>query len=166
MPFLKRVTGEPAGQCIPLDRDMTVIGRSPEVELVLDPHGVSRRHAQIRREGENFYLTDLRSRNKTKVNNEDLAPMQDHLLKQGDRINICDVEFVFSPRAPEVPSRWRAPDEMVVTEGVDDSTIQTLDASSAGLLKGTVRPEAKLRAILEIPRNLSSNLKIDAVAPK
>jgi phosphoserine phosphatase RsbU/P len=166
MPFLKRVTGEPAGQCIPLDRDVIVIGRSPEVELVLDPHGVSRRHAQIRREGEGFYLTDLRSRNKTKVNNDELPPMQDYLLKQGDRINICDVEFVYYTRAPEVPSRWRAPNEMVVTEGTDDSTIHTLDASTAGLMGASVRPEAKLRAILEITRNLSTTLKIDAIAPK
>ncbi len=33
-------------------------------------------------------------------------------------------------------------------------------------MASAVRPEIKLKAILEIARNLSSELKIDAVAPK
>ena len=49
-----------------------MIGRSPECEIVLDPNGVSRRHAEILHVGEEFFLADLRSRNKTKVNNAEV----------------------------------------------------------------------------------------------
>ena len=57
---------------------------------------------------------------------------------------------------------------MVVTEGddVDDPNMHTLDASRSSALASAVRPEVKLKAILEIARNLSSELKIDTVAPK
>ncbi len=57
---------------------------------------------------------------------------------------------------------------MVVTEGddVDDPNMHTFDASRSSALASAVRPEVKLKAILEIARNLSSELRIDAVAPK
>src|SRR3954451_22236842 len=115
MPILKRVTGDAAGQIIELTSDLTVIGRSPECQIVLDPNGVSRRHAEIRREGEAFFLVDLRSRNKTKVNNSEVTSGNDHRLKPGDRINICDVEFVFSLAPPKDASS--RDDIMEVTEG-------------------------------------------------
>jgi serine phosphatase RsbU (regulator of sigma subunit) len=40
-----------------------------------------------------------------------------------------------------------------------------LDASRSDLLASQVRPEVKLKAILEISRSLTSNLKIESVAP-
>jgi serine phosphatase RsbU (regulator of sigma subunit)/pSer/pThr/pTyr-binding forkhead associated (FHA) protein len=167
MPILKRVTGDAAGQIIELKNDVTVIGRSPECHIVLDPNGVSRRHAEIRREGEIFYLADLRSRNKTKVNNAEVITGNDHRLQPGDRINICDVEFVYYT-APPREAAARDDNIMVVTEGddLDDPNMHTLDASRSSALASAVRPEVKLKAILEIARNLSSELKIDAVAPK
>ena len=56
---------------------------------------------------------------------------------------------------------------MIVTEseGFDDPHMQTLDASRSSALASVVYPEVKLKAILEITRNLSSDLKIDTVAP-
>src|SRR3954468_509110 len=86
MPILKRVTGDAAGQIIELKNEITLIGRSPECHIVLDPNGVSRRHAEIRKVGETFYLADLRSRNKTKVNNGEVAQGKEHRLQPGDRI--------------------------------------------------------------------------------
>ena len=51
--FLKRANGETTGQIIELKPDRTVIGRSPEhCHIVLDPNGVSRRHAEIYKKGE------------------------------------------------------------------------------------------------------------------
>ncbi len=169
MAILKRVTGDPAGQLIELKCEVTVIGRSPECQIVLESNGVSRKHAEIRKVGAAYYLADLRSRNKTLVNTGEVKAGADHLLKAADRINICDVEFLFYPAVappPEPPD----PDGivMVVTEGGngDDPNIHILDASRSSALASVVRPEVKLKAILEITRNLSTELRIDAVAPK
>ena len=75
MAFLKRANGETAGQVIELKPDRVVIGRSPEhCHVILDPNGVSRRHAEIYRKGEEFFLADLNSRNMTKVNNTKVIP--------------------------------------------------------------------------------------------
>ena len=170
MAILKRVTGEPAGQLIELISDVTVLGRSPDCQIVLDPNGVSRRHAEIRKVGQAFFLADLQSRNKTLVNNNEVKSGADHPLKSGDRINICDVEFIYYPDAPpkETASRQEEGNVMVVTESDlgDDPNMHTLDASRSSAMASVVRPEVKLKAILEIAKNLSSELRIDAVAPK
>ncbi|MBX6313901.1 MAG: FHA domain-containing protein, partial [Isosphaeraceae bacterium] len=67
MPVLLKVTGEPPGQLFEL-KEETLIGRLPKCDIVLDPNGVSREHAKIRRHGGAYYLIDLNSRNKTKLN--------------------------------------------------------------------------------------------------
>ncbi len=169
MAFLKRANGETAGQIIELKVDRVVIGRSPEhCHVVLDPNGVSRRHAEIYRKAEEFYLSDLNSRNMTKVNNTKVIPGVDHRLSPGDRINICDVEFLFYPRLPAEGAEKEAGNIMIVNEGdsQDSPQLHTLDASRSSALASMVKPEVKLKAILEIARNLSTELKIDAVAPK
>jgi phosphoserine phosphatase RsbU/P len=164
-PILKKVTGNPAGQHLELNRDTIVIGRAPECDIVLDPFGVSRRHAEIKREGSKFFLVDLGSRNKTKLNDTEVTPQQNHLLRQGDRINICDIEFVYLNEAEQTKPETGV---FIVTETAQesDSTLHTVDASRSDILSAVVQPEAKVRAILEISRNLSSDLNIDTVAPK
>jgi sigma-B regulation protein RsbU (phosphoserine phosphatase) len=168
MAILKRVTGEPAGQLIELNHDVTVIGRAPDCQIILDPNGVSRRHAEIRKVGDVFFLVDLRSRNKTFVNEVEVKAGHDHPLQLGDRINICDVEFVYYPAAPRGPAPDPDDGLMVVTDtdAAEDPNKLTLDASRSSALASAVRPEVKLKAILEITRNLSRELRIDAVAPK
>src|SRR5262245_14238303 len=167
MPILKRVTGDAAGQIIDLKNDVTVIGRSPECHIVLDPNGVSRRHAEIRRVGDDFFLADLRSRNKTKVNNAEVVQGNDHRLQPGDRINICDVELLYYTAPPRDTGPRHDP-VMLVTDAddLDDPNMHTFDASRSSALAAAVRPEIKLKAILEIAKNLSTELRIDAVAPK
>ena len=119
-----------------------MIGRSPEhCHVVLDPNGVSRKHAEIYRKGDDFFLADLNSRNMTKVNNTKVLPGVDHRLAPGDRINICDVEFLFYPRLPSDPQSKDGGDVMIVNEGEsqDSPQLHTLDASRSSAL---ARPPA------------------------
>jgi len=69
-----------------LTGDVMVIGRSARAEVVLDLDGVSRRHAEVRRDAEGWWIKDLGSVNGTWVNGEQLADR--HLLKIGDRVEI------------------------------------------------------------------------------
>ncbi len=63
-----------------------VIGRSSRADVVLDLDGVSRRHAELSREAEGWWIKDLGSVNGTLVNGERLT--ERHLLRIGDRIEI------------------------------------------------------------------------------
>lgn len=171
MAVLKKVSPEPAGQLIEIKGDPFVIGRLGECHVVLDSNGVSRKHAEIRRSGDRYTLVDLNSRNFTFLNGRKVAPeTAPPVLATNDRIKICDVEFVFYPQAPKFanPATPTIADEMMVLEGHDElsGALHTLDASRSSSLASAVRPEVKLKAILEISRSLTTDLKIDTVAPK
>jgi pSer/pThr/pTyr-binding forkhead associated (FHA) protein len=59
---------------------------------------VSRVHANIRVEGENYYIEDLGSANGTYINHNSLAKGNRHLLRSGDRISLGKgdlVTFIF-----------------------------------------------------------------------
>ena len=169
MAALKHVTGDLAGTLVDLNRDVTVIGRLPECDIILAPVGVSRRHAEIRKVGPAFFLVDLDSRNKTLLNGTELKGGVEHLLKENDRISVGGVEFVFDPVEPIKPKDAApAADLMEVTEseGPENPEFITLEASHSSTTVSAVRPEVKLKAIIEITRSLSNELRIDTVAPK
>ena len=163
MPFLRKENGEQRGQCIELKGELFLIGRAPDCNLVLDPQGVSRRHAQIGKDSGQFYLEDLGSRNTTKLNNQTVAPWQRLALKPGDRINICDVEFVYLTR---IVSSDPDLSEVIVTENNDESTLHTLDASTTRVSGSRVPPERKLEAVLDITRNLSTLFRSTPSLPR
>jgi serine phosphatase RsbU (regulator of sigma subunit) len=150
------------GQVIQLAKSEMIIGRRADCDIVLDNSGVSREHARIQLNDGNHFVIDLNSRNQTKVNEKRVEPGVEWLLKPGDQITICEVVLVYYPVYP--PERPQ-------TEGVEvvdgeDSTIHMLDASRSDLLASMVKPEVKLKAILQISRKLTSNFSIDTVAPE
>lgn len=78
----------------PLTKDITTIGRPdsvvqnyPDLEIELDD-GVSRRHAEVRRHGDQYVLADVGSTNGTILNGERLTPNEESPLTSGDRIHI------------------------------------------------------------------------------
>jgi sigma-B regulation protein RsbU (phosphoserine phosphatase) len=167
MAVLKRVTGDSAGQLVELKEDTTVLGRDPKCDIVLDFNGVSRRHVELRRAGEGFVVVDLKSRNKTKLNGRWLDPDVPQPIVPNDRIEFCDLVFAFYLKPPKPPSDSRPGGEVLrVDDRGEISPLHLLDASRTNALISTVKPEVKLTAILDIARNLSGVLKIDAIAPK
>jgi hypothetical protein len=80
------------GRSHALDRPSMTIGRLPECDVVVDDAGASRQHAEVRHTDAGFALTDLGSTNGTLVNG---APVQEHLLEDGDRITIGETILEF-----------------------------------------------------------------------
>lgn len=73
----------------PLDHKRPImIGRSTDCDLILAMRDISRRHAQVYWDGQDYFLEDLGSRNGTKVNNVPCqAPMR---LHNGDEVKFGD----------------------------------------------------------------------------
>lgn len=84
--------GPDAGMNFTLDRDLIVIGRHPESDIFLDDITVSRRHAEIRREGDSFVITDTGSLNGTYLNRERIESAP---LSNGDEIQVGKFKLLF-----------------------------------------------------------------------
>ena len=82
-----------SGQIYPLSGAATRIGRLADNDVVLDDAEVSRHHAVVSDTGVSFVITDLRSANGVYVGGRRVRGSV--ALVDGDRIRICDHEFVF-----------------------------------------------------------------------
>lgn len=80
---------------VPLRRTVTTIGRMPDQAVVLQHPDVSRRHAEIRLNGDDYVLVDTGSTNGTVVNGRKIS---EYVLESGDIIEIGDSEIVFVGR--------------------------------------------------------------------
>jgi hypothetical protein len=70
----------------------TVLGRSRQSDVYVTDANVSRRHAEVVREGSEYWLVDLRSTNGTQLNGERVERAR---LRDGDVITIGSTEIVF-----------------------------------------------------------------------
>ncbi len=84
--------GPDAGLRFIVDKPLVTIGRHPESDIFLDDITVSRRHAEIKREGDGYVIEDKGSLNGTYLNREriDIAPLND-----GDEIQIGKFRMLF-----------------------------------------------------------------------
>ncbi len=70
------------------------IGRTPDNDLIVADHEVSRHHCAITATDGGFVLTDLRSTNGTRING--VGVTSPRLLADGDALSIGGAEFVFT----------------------------------------------------------------------
>lgn len=80
------LSGARVGAVFHLDRSELMIGRSQRAELLFEDDGVSRTHARIRREGSEYQVEDLGSRNGTFVNG--LRVKSPTRVQDGDKIQL------------------------------------------------------------------------------
>lgn len=89
--------GDPYFEPQPLDhlsdREHIFIGRSPSNDISFDAASVSGKHACITRQGNDYFVCDLQSRNGTFLNGTQLAPNEQHPLRSGDTIRVTPYEI-------------------------------------------------------------------------
>jgi serine phosphatase RsbU (regulator of sigma subunit) len=166
--LMKSPDGSTPNKTIELKSELMVIGREDGCQIVIPHHLVSRKHAQIVRSGNQFFIEDLKSRNKTFVNSKEVLPPVRQLLNPDDRIKICDFLFRFHDERVAKPAKL--PDWMSKgaaqrdAEESDESGMTTIAAQRA---EGTaqqfleVAPQERLRVLLDISTSLARVLDLD-----
>jgi hypothetical protein len=93
-------SGPTAGARYLLDTDVTTVGRHPEADIFFDDVTVSRRHAEITRDGSTFELVDQRSLNGTYVDGEraDRAA-----LRNGSEVRVGKFRLNFFVSPSDLP---------------------------------------------------------------
>ncbi len=81
----ERVTLTAAGKQYDIDKRVVLIGRSRQADVVLSDPNVSRRHAELRRQGDDYIIVDLDSLNGIEVNGKRVKSRK---LMNGDLITM------------------------------------------------------------------------------
>ncbi len=75
-----------------LDSDLTTVGRHPNADIFLDDVTVSRRHAEFKRHGKTFTVSDLASLNGTQYEGERVESSE---LVNGSEVQIGKYHLTF-----------------------------------------------------------------------
>jgi len=172
--LIKSPGGTAQREEVKLEGDLILIGRSPEeCQIIIPGQSVSRKHAQILLEAGRYSIEDLRSRNKTYVNNVEVEAPTRRVLKHDDRVKICDFVFQFQDDAVkstpvrDLPESLRRNSREVVETGEIESEPNTTSTIEATMVRMShdqlldTQPADRLRALLEVSTLLSKQVKVD-----
>ena len=173
-PVLLVEGGPNAGQVIQL-LERTTMGRHAANDVVVTDLGVSRQHAAIIQSEEGFYLRDLSSSNGTFVNRRAIT-IENHLLKDGDRIQLGASESSHVFRMPDAGSQQTMVQPAVQVEArravvetaSGEGDVQPADpqapsqrSQEEGVYEGTVRlnleAEGNLGLVITFTQQLREN---------
>ena len=85
------MNGKPCSWFI-LSPDILTIGREDSSGIVLDDPSASRKHCQIRKDGDSFLIEDRNSQNGIFINGK---KVKERLLCEGDIIRIGTIELIY-----------------------------------------------------------------------
>ena len=95
-------SGAGAGKVFPLEKSEMHVGRDVTNELVISDEKVSRRHARLYTEGDQYVVEDLGSTNGTFINGARLSGP--HLLRVGEQITFGETSIVSYERVDQDPN--------------------------------------------------------------
>jgi predicted component of type VI protein secretion system len=151
---------------VALAAERTVVGRSPDADVVIDDEAVSWNHLEIERRGDVLMATDLDSSNGTALNGEPLdRPRRlrggDVLTLGGHRLEIADGDLGGAQRT--VASS--APTVALTEEERATATALVAPYRSEGAFAGRPATRAELAAALHVSERTAQR-RLDALATK
>jgi serine phosphatase RsbU (regulator of sigma subunit) len=155
MAFLEILKGPTPGKKIPLEgRARLLLGRHADCDLVINDPAVSREHAQVVAAQGQFFIEDLKSRNKTYVNGVPLQARR--LLANGDRIKICDFLAAFH----------EGPD--LVAGAVEEDSSSTIEFSLGQDSRPSYesQPPQVLTFLLDVTSRLAQTFQVEQLLPQ
>jgi sigma-B regulation protein RsbU (phosphoserine phosphatase) len=167
MACLHVLKGGNQGAVVPLENgDQWIMGRNADCQVVINLPAVSREHAVIRLAQGKYYIEDLKSRNGTAVNNQEIRGRTE--LNHNDRIKICDSVFAFVAQAPKPP----LPAELLPLVAAEDEGEESSSTVEATISSGSkqqlleTQPSEKLAFLVEVTADLTQTFDMDELLPK
>jgi sigma-B regulation protein RsbU (phosphoserine phosphatase) len=127
MAEIQVLTADGESRTLRLTNERVIIGRSREADVYLPDQWLSRRHAEIQRRADGYYIVDLGSKNGTLLNDQRVEQQR---LAAGDVIALGDHRLTFVDDAPALPA-----EEALMPPG-------TRVFSARDMLKGIAAPDA------------------------
>jgi serine phosphatase RsbU (regulator of sigma subunit) len=154
-----------------LTGDRVTLGRSSTTELCFaDDAGLSRQHMALERDGTEWTVQDLGSKNGTQVNN---IPLKGKLkLKSGDRISAGHLVIIYDDRTGIPPAPAAGGVVFYETPEVETPSTSTVVTSLEGALSNQTmvtesnRGAAQMKALIHAGQELATNRPLSELFQK
>ena len=155
--------GKPHAVQLPAER--TVVGRSPDADIVLDDEAVSWNHLEIERRGGVLMATDLDSRNGTALNGEPLD--RPRRLRDGDTLVVGGHRLEISEGLGKGGATVPASEPSVALSEEEQATAVALvePYRAEGAFAGRPATRAELADALHVSERTAQR-RLDALAAK
>ena len=130
MASLFMIRGRDSGKHFSIQNERTVIGRDARCDIQIADHEVSRQHASLVLEENQYKLVDLTSSNGSFVNGQRI---HSNLLRSGDRIQIGRTLLVFTAKESEILS-----DQLIEVDIVKDPSTNASQAKELSQIRHTL----------------------------
>jgi len=138
-----------------LGEGRTVVGRSPQCDVVINDDSISRQHARMVVRPDEVELTDLQSRNGTYLAGE---LIRDATLRGGERLSFGDVEAVIELRADEATQPASS-----ATPTTEHTMIRRLGDTTATVTARVVEAPRLINLLGEVARTLVATLQTSEI---
>src|SRR6476660_4885472 len=137
----------------------TVVGRSPQCDVVINDDSISRQHARLVVGPGQVELTDLQSRNGTYLAGE---PVRDTILRGGERLSFGDVEATLEKRTDDPMLSTPNPP----TGATEHTMIRRLGEPAATVTARVVEAPRLINLLGEVARTLVATLQTSEILNK
>jgi phosphoserine phosphatase RsbU/P len=162
--LIVRATPSHGDSVVDLTRLRTTVGRSARNDLCVEDPFTSRLHAELRRQADAYWLSDLGSANGTYLNGMRLA--QPSQLHDGDRIRIGETEIDYSERADTAPTGSRT--SILVSDSLHsarpEATITRESRNSASQLLSSLEAVHRTQVRTPLPASVAPFVQDDTLA--
>jgi pSer/pThr/pTyr-binding forkhead associated (FHA) protein len=149
--------GPEKGKSFDLDSDLMIIGRGSECHIRVKDKSVSRQHLEILRKGNKYFITDLKSKNGTYVNDEQIKPGKQFEIEQGPIVAIGKTLFC-------VGEAYLADDDDLTT--VLDSVDLAKEISQSGTVfvqDRPLTPQKNIELLYKVSHILKQSVNINEI---
>jgi phosphoserine phosphatase RsbU/P len=169
--LIVRATPSHGDSVVELSRLRTTIGRSARNDLCVEDPFASRLHAEVRRKGDSYWISDLGSANGTMVNGARLRTPA--LLHDRDQVRIGETEIEYSERADTAPARNRTSILLsdTIISSTPEATISPGSRNSAANLLSSVETQitpatGQVRPVQDDTLALISRVSLTLLSPR
>lgn len=152
------INGPMKGRSFDLKEDVISIGRSPENDISISDRSISRSHAKVLKEGNRFFIEDLKSSNGTLVDGWSLKAGEKQEIKQGSHIAIGNT-FISMGEPNQM-------DGMITQYSIDLSDTTTIRKKVPLYKDRRITDRKKLELIHEVSTLLMQSLDIHEICQK
>ena len=151
------LAGPEKGKSFALESDLVTIGRGPDSNIRIRDKSVSRRHLEIIRKGNQYFIKDLKSKNGTYINEERIEPGKPFEIEQG-------LPFVIGKTWFSVGEAYLGEDEALMT--VLDSVDLAKEMSESGTVfvqDRPMTPQGNIELLYKVFHILEQSLNINEI---